>query len=100
MESSLLWTSSLPNGELRLVPPENSYPSMVSYSAPGSAQVHNRNTYESGDAHGSGDDIGRGKRVRIGPLPIAVWAKVMDTSKGRDKVLVSLSHHVVSMSTD
>lgn len=25
-----------------------------------------------------------------GPLPIAVWAKVMDSSKGRDKVLVGL----------
>jgi hypothetical protein len=30
----------------------------------------------------------------LAPLPIAVWAKIMDTSKGRDKVLVSQSQVV------
>lgn len=40
------------------------------------------------DGYGGG---GAGKRVD--PMPTAVWAAVMDTSKGRDKVLVSAAFH-------
>jgi hypothetical protein len=44
-----------------------------------------------GSRHDDGEGgKGKGKVERVdGPLPIAVWASVMDTSKGRDKVLVS-----------
>ena len=38
-----------------------------------------------------GKNIRDGKRVRRGPLPTAVWVSIMDTSKGRDKVLVSFT---------
>ncbi|ORY22578.1 hypothetical protein BCR39DRAFT_591273 [Naematelia encephala] len=35
---------------------------------------------------------GIGEIKHVGPLPIAVWASVMDTSKGRDKVLKCLQY--------
>lgn len=37
---------------------------------------------------GSQGKEGSSERL-VGPLPIAVWAALMDTSRGRDKVLVS-----------
>ena len=80
VESSLLWTTSQSNGELGLVPPEEALPSLLS-SYPTTLHDVGRN--------GGSGTRGKGKGVRVGPIPIAVWAKVMDSSKGRDKVLVS-----------
>ncbi len=65
----------------------------VSRTVPDGAEV--------GQSHGNGYGYGKGRRTdhssapspqaaRDIPMNIAVWADVMDTSKGRDKVLVCL----------
>jgi len=69
---STMWDTAQVNGELGLAP-------LMSSDAKAAAGL------VSGDLKKS---IGK---EGIAPLPIAVWAKIMDTSKGRDKVLASSS---------
>lgn len=83
--ASVIWDTSQSNGELGLAPDQThgqstKYPGMVipPIAVAGHSQGHVR---------GSGGL----------PLPIAVWAKVMDTSKGRDKVLVSPTPRIRSV---
>lgn len=71
-----MWDTAQINGELGLAP-------VMSIDAKAAAGLETINstttktiTTKSGHGHGAA------------PLPIAVWAKIMDTSKGRDKVLV------------
>lgn len=75
---STMWDTAQINGELGLAP-------VMSVDAKAAAGLKTLNltsttttttTTKSGHGHGAA------------PLPIAVWAKIMDTSKGRDKVLV------------
>jgi hypothetical protein len=69
---STMWDTAQVNGELGLAPIMSSDAKL----AAGLATSDLKNS------------IGR---EGIAPLPIAVWAKIMDTSKGRDKVLASSS---------
>ena len=66
-----MWDTAQVNGELGLAPLMSSDAKL----AAGLASTESK--------------MARGKEG-IAPLPIAVWAKIMDTSKGRDKVLVRL----------
>jgi hypothetical protein len=68
-----MWDTAQVNGELGLAP-------IMSSDAKAAAGLQNFDTVSKPKAIG---------REGIAPLPIAVWAKIMDTSKGRDKVLVS-----------
>ena len=70
-----MWDTAQVNGELGLAP-------VMSSDAKAAAGLHTSETVSYKKATG---------REGIAPLPIAVWAKIMDTSKGRDKVLVSSS---------
>jgi len=72
---STMWDTAQVNGELGLAP-------VMSSDAKAAAGLHTSETVSYKKATG---------REGIAPLPIAVWAKIMDTSKGRDKVLVSSS---------
>jgi hypothetical protein len=67
-----MWDTAQVNGELGLAP-------LMSSDAKAAAGLATSDLKKS---------IGR---EGIAPLPIAVWAKIMDTSKGRDKVLASSS---------
>jgi hypothetical protein len=68
-----MWDTAQVNGELGLAP-------IMSSDAKAAAGLQNFDTVSNKKVIG---------REGIAPLPIAVWAKIMDTSKGRDKVLVS-----------
>lgn len=79
VEGSLLWTTSQTNGELGLA----AEPIPIS-SGLGAGFVPLSSASTSGEKGGGGGRV-------VGPLPVAVWARVMDSSKGRDKVLVRSS---------
>jgi hypothetical protein len=69
-----IWDTAQVNGELGLAPVMSMDAKSAAGLLPSSDHITAKSTGRSGPA----------------PLPIAVWAKIMDTSKGRDKVLVSL----------
>jgi len=72
---STMWDTAQVNGELGLAP-------AMSFDAKAAMGITPISTTATDKAS---------NRIPGGvlPLPIAVWAKIMDTSKGRDKVLVS-----------
>jgi hypothetical protein len=80
LESSVLWNTSQSNGELGLGPINVSTNQGIGLGFPPLA---------SSRAHAPSKASNTGNPLPL-PLPIAVWAKVMDSSKGRDKVLVRL----------
>jgi hypothetical protein len=80
LEGNVVWETSRLNGELGLAPEQgegNKHLGLALNPSVANART-NTNTYTHGKSTGTG----------ALPLPIAVWAKVMDSSKGRDKVLV------------
>jgi len=78
LEGNVVWETSRLNGELGLAPEQGEGNQHLGLAInPPIANAHtNTNTH--------GKSTGTGAL----PLPIAVWARVMDSSKGRDKVLV------------
>ncbi|ORX33401.1 hypothetical protein BD324DRAFT_639989 [Kockovaella imperatae] len=70
--------SGLPDDSTRLEP------STGPWDAPKRAFTHDK-------AHGSSGSRGPGS-IRIGPLPSAILASIMDTSAGRDKVLKTIQY--------
>lgn len=73
---STMWDTAQVNGELGLAP-------TMSFDAKASMGITTSSSSTS--KRNSANITGIGGVL---PLPIAVWAKIMDTSKGRDKVLV------------
>jgi len=78
LEGNVVWETSRLNGELGLAPEQGEGNKHLGLAINPSIASAHTNTNTHGKSTGTG----------ALPLPIAVWAKVMDSSKGRDKVLV------------
>jgi len=78
LEGNVVWETSRLNGELGLAPEQGEGNRHLGLAINPSIASAHTNTNTHGKSTGTG----------ALPLPIAVWAKVMDSSKGRDKVLV------------
>ena len=94
LESTVLWDTSQTNGELGLAPHIQMEADMKA-GFPGSSNIPI--TSSSGRKMSTSTTNSNSIGGQL-PLPIAVWATIMDSSKGRDKVLVrsftSLNHQL------